>query len=77
MDKSLLHKDELLEQFKRQKDVFGKKVEKEVKKDDLPINPKDVFDKKVKNVPKKQYRKPKPTDDKKPKDPFKQLKKRY
>jgi hypothetical protein len=78
MNKFLLHKDELAEQFKRQNDTHSIKIEKEIKKENLPINPKFIFEKTPKNIPKKQYRKPKPTDDNKnPKNPFKNLKKTY
>lgn len=54
MDKLVFYKDELRQEPTKEM----KKVEKEVNKKDLPIDPKMVFSKKPKNIPKKQYRKP-------------------
>lgn len=67
MDKSRFYLDELKQT--RPKEVI--KLEKDIKKQDLPINPKFVFDKKPKNIPKKQYRPPKSLEHNSPKNPFK------
>jgi uncharacterized protein (DUF1919 family) len=77
MDKLLYHTDELLSQFVKTTNKEQKKIEKEAKKDELPINPKFVFEKKPKNVPKKQYRKPKPETDNKEKNPFNTRKRKF
>ena len=71
MDKLIIGIDEVKHQFDKTKHKEIVKVEKEVKKEELPINPKFVFDKKVKNVPKQNYRKPKELENNRPKNPFK------
>ena len=71
MDKCIHNKDELKCQFDRKEHKEQIKIEKEVKKEELPIDPKFVFDKTVKNKPKQRYRKPKSMESNSPKNPFK------
>lgn len=70
MFKTLINKDELEEQHygKGSLHKMDKLTKKEILEKEKPINPKYVFDGKIKKkLNDKSYRKPKPTNDEKPK----------
>ena len=70
MFKTLINKDELEEQHSGKGSLgkMDKLTKKEILEKEKPINPKYVFDGKIKKkLNNKNYRKPKPTNEEKPK----------